>query len=217
MKSDLSRLGSVVWPLVVVVLFLASGACQGRDGGAEAGAPAAPPSVSGDSTPTEVTLPSLPAGDGETFQKGLLQDGITEAEYERAVFATLQCLVDGGGAYFSLQWVEHDGARTLQFGASGLPGFEPGDGPSLYDECWAEWSRAVEAQWSTQNEPSEAEQQAMEEAWVACVRSAGFDVQSWDDKTTIVAKYGEPGREAHLRCRASSGLSGGVSISGTRP
>lgn len=198
--------------VVTIVIF-------GCGGTAEPG-PASPTLTIGlpevrSTKPTEIALQGMPELDGKAFQDELLKDGVTEAEYERAVLTTLQCLVDGGGAYFDLQWGEHRGFRKLRAAIREVPGFEPGVDPSIYDACWAEWSRAVEGQWAIQHEPTEEELQAMKAVWVACVQERGLEVHSWDEGPTLSGRFGEAGHNAFYACNLESGIGGGPPVAGS--
>lgn len=204
--------------IIAVVVTMVVAACGGTDGSTGPSPTVAFPELRS-TKPTEIPLQGKPQGDGKSFQDELLKDGVTEAEYERAVLATLQCLVDAGGAYYDLKWGEHAGYRVLKFAARDLPGFEPGEAPSLYDDCWAEWSRAVEGQWSIQHEPTEEELQAMKAVWVACVQERGLEVHSWEEGHTLTTRFGEAGHNAFFACNLESGIGGGppVAGSGTAP
>ena len=108
-------------------------------------------------------------------QSEAIADGvITQAEYEKAVFATVQCLIDAGVRIVGEPAYDEETGTRLSFEWDGGPTMEESlKTNELYFECKRTHSGAVESLWAAQNEPSEAELNAARKALGDCLRIAG--------------------------------------------
>lgn len=126
-----------------IVLLLALTAC-GSDGGGS-GTPELPPYV--------VAVWE----DASEFQQEILADGtVTPEEYERAVFAALQCL-DDAGILHSQPVLDASGVRAPKWRFTIGP-YPPG-AQGIADECQSYYLTAITGVWSAQEAPTEAELQ----------------------------------------------------------
>lgn len=105
-----------------------------------------------------------PAGPSD-FQSEILVDGeVSRTEYERAVFATVNCLTDAGVATAGPMWTQ-DGRYLLYTFTSG----ENGAAVVANDRCSNEYLSEVQPAYAQQVEPSE-EAVSM---YATCLRSQG--------------------------------------------
>ena len=143
-------------------------------------------------TPTPIVfdepLPDDPGPDvgGRALQQEVFADGkVTDAEYERAVIATVACIRQEG---FIVQGPLRypDGPITVAPGEDPtrrlgviMRAVNPEDDArsgEVSGRCQAQWSYAIERVYLDQFAPTEAEIQAwLERAW-ACMREQGIEV-----------------------------------------
>ncbi|MGK2965104.1 MAG: hypothetical protein ACSLFM_05815 [Tepidiformaceae bacterium] len=132
-------------------------------------------------------------------QRDILSDGVvTEAEYERAVFATIQCLDEAGIPHTDPEWKEGLDRRTLGFV---IGPYTAGMDPETYDRCYNEFQREVDSAWATQNAPTEDERQEREAVAVACVQERGYNAGTFAELELLLESVDEDGREAIVGCR----------------
>lgn len=185
-------------PLFSCLLLFA--ACSGGDSSAESSPTSVPPTSS--LSPASKTAFPTPPLNGAAFQAELLRDGLTEAEYERAVLTTLQCLVDRGGEYENLEWIEDRDKRQLVFWI--VDRNSSGASIRAYDDCFEEYSALVEGAWTLQHEPSEEEFQERVEEYLQCMREAGYtDVFFGSD---YAESLDDAGHSTRVECEQSAGL-----------
>ncbi len=123
--------------------------------------------------PSEAPSSTLPEG-LPPFQREILSDGVvTFAEYERAVFRTVQCLRELG---YEVDGPEL-GARGLFYDYWVTVGPEGSAATSeAQDRCDEEYLRSVAFAWARQNELTGAELEAELERLRACLGEAGVEV-----------------------------------------
>ncbi len=105
-------------------------------------------------------------------QERFLRDGeVTEADYEAAVLAAVQCMEEAG---YETSTAEH--GHVIRIQGEGVASLEEVDRwQAAYDDCADTYLRDVEQVWQLQHAPSEQEQQEREAAYLACVQDHGIE------------------------------------------
>lgn len=123
---------------------------------------------------------AMTAADGSTgpirtsdvseFQAEILRDGLVDpAEYERAVYATVECLRDAGVVVSDPAWTP-DGRFFMYTYLSEEP-----NGPAVVanDTCFALYLSEVQTVHTEQTKPTEEELRVQAAEYAACLRSEG--------------------------------------------
>ena len=135
-------------------------------------------------------------------QQAALADGrVTEAEYERAVLETAQCMRDNGAE--STTFREGWRIRLQGPGVDSLDAAK--DWGAINLRCFEQHSDDVEAVWMLQHQPSQQERDAARAALTVCLRAAGVP-------EPLASNPSGPGArdlrlafaEAYTRCRAAA-------------
>lgn len=126
-------------------------------------------------------LASLYAGETTDFQRELLADlQVTREEYERAVFATLDCIRDRvPGLGVEGPFLRPNGV-TMSYDLVSTTGNDPDALAehdrlvALADSCSVEFLSNVEAVWLEQNIPTGSIRSEMRQAFIDCATGAGL-------------------------------------------
>lgn len=169
--------------LIAYVLLLIASGCSGA--------------AAGDGSSSQA-LASARLGDASEFEKGALADlVVTQAEYEQAVFATLDCIRE------RFPELEIEGPYTRPDGFT--LGFDfvahTGNDPSAIeefsllveeaDEC-EEFRASIESVWVEQHIPSGAERQEMRQGFVDCAERIGLEgIDSGMDYSAVLDAVAE--------------------------
>lgn len=114
--------------------------------------------------------------DASEFEREILLDGIvTAAEYQQAVFATLQCAEEHGIGHTEPQ-LSHDGRRAprYEFTVGPWPEEEDEKYTKLYKACVDEFLYGVLAAWMQQEGPSESQMAKGKDEVVVCMNEHGL-------------------------------------------
>lgn len=123
--------------------------------------------------------------DASDYQRQILEDhALTFAEYEAAVFSTIECLQEQGIRVSSIPRSGKSPAPEPELTSRGrwlyLPQLPEGtDGPAFQatvDACKHRFSAVVESLWFQQTLATQAELQAARREIAACLRTSGFAV-----------------------------------------
>lgn len=134
------------------------------------------------------------------FQLGLAEDGtLTFPEYDRLVYADLQCLKDGGDEVDGLMLTA---AHTYYF----VVGTPPGGDRSVVITCSDKYWYPLAPLWSLDHAPPASLIRQADDALGECLRQDGvvfpYQHPSVDDFHTI-NRSGQPPPPAFLRCSQS--------------
>ncbi len=111
------------------------------------------------------------------FQREILKDGnVTHEEYERAVYATVQCMRDGGIRISQEPYETWRG--QLDFAWETRNEEEDALSARVHEECRAEHNDLVSIQYFYQVRPTEKERAEARIALIECLRSAGVQLSS---------------------------------------
>lgn len=164
----------------------------------------------GDAPSTTSSVPATMPGDIPAFQRALLEDGVTFAEYESAVLAAAACIEQHGFEVYG----PFTGDQ-LPRGKVYAPGSDPSQRYSLgvvtpdtasaeiqnaarsaLDDCQTEYLDYVDAAWDDVVAPSEEDLNRFYTDLVACLRGNGFDIDEPWTRWEIDDLFGLPGFDA---------------------
>lgn len=166
-----------VGALLVGALLGISSAC-GRSPAAGKGSPSANDNI----TPFAQLIPK-DAGDlgsvltkAPTFQRNILADGkVTFDEYQRSVFATVQC-AKSHGITFVENPVLGPGKKYAYQMSLGTTDGERDTLKKAFDTCYQQYENLVDIGWTMENKPSQETVNHATVAFAACLQQAGVSL-----------------------------------------
>ena len=109
------------------------------------------------------------------FQKAILQDGtVTFDEYQKSVFATIQCAKDHGAKILT--------GPTLGPGKKYVYTYAMGDGASAdsgqaaYMDCFNQYENLIDIAWTYETKPTQEQSNKARAALITCLQQAGLTV-----------------------------------------
>lgn len=134
------------------------------------------------------------------FEEEILADGqVSAVEYERAVFATMECFDELGVAHTEPELVTTGPFPQWHYQTSGADLEEL---ERSLAQCENSLLRNIATVWSLQHEESEEVRERRRQNMLNCLREAGFDAPDYDTWTrTIEPSLPEARRGEALQCR----------------
>lgn len=190
------RRPSTLIALTAAALLVALAGCSG-------GSKGPPSSLATDDgiTPFAQLIAQMPGGSGDTssiiaaapvFERDILADGkVTFDEYQKAVFATVQCAKAHGIVYLNDPTLG-PGKKFTYLMSFGQTADEAQSLHKAYDACYQQYQYLIDIAWTIENKPTQETLNKATSTFASCLRDAGVtlpDSPSTADFRTAQASH----------------------------